>query len=421
MRFTVHRPAAPRSPRAVTARPAAMLRAALRSALHRTCSAGFALEHRLALAVSGSDVPAHRATLRRVRGRDLLDPTTGFVLQSCGEQTPTTAADATIKPAFLGNSVSGLLDSSARATRHGPHIEGFDPNRVELARDIRGQLLDPILSPGGLFGFQFRDRQLRASAPIRTTLRAGQLLLQNPQPGGLTAAQAGDVQQLPSGQGRRHGDAAVDTHYRAIAWAGDRLRGVGERQVPAPDPVAGHPVGLHTLRHRARAAKPHPADLGYPHSPEAPVELLDVMRLDRHLPESFVHTRFAPRRAPVRAAEEVAHRLSEIPQRLLLHRLRTGRQPLVFGAHRGQLRTLLGVARRATARLPMLLLLDRQIPHVPGVAAMLSQNRRLLSSRKQPISRHTENLDPPTDTTHKGEAAFPALTKARAFYAAKNR
>ena len=421
MRFTVHRPASAEVSPCCHRPSGGDVACCVEVGVARTCRAGFALEHRLALAVSGSDVPAHRATLRRVRGRDLLNPAAGFVLQPHGEQTPTTAADATIKPAFLGNSVSGLLDSSARAARHGPHIEGFDPNRVEPARDIRGELLHPILSPSCLFGFQFRDRQLRASSPIRTALRAGQPLLQNPKPGSLTVAQAGHVQQLPSGQCRRHRHAAVDTHYGAMTWAGDRLRGVGERQVPAPDPVAGHPVRLHTLRHWARAAKPHPADLGYPHSPEAPVELLDVMRLDRHLPESFVHTRFAPPRAPVRAAEEVAQRLSEIPQRLLLHRLRTGRQPLVFGARRGQLRTLLGVARRATARLPMLLLLDRQIPHVPGVAAMLSQNRRLLSSRKQPISRHTENLDPPTDTTHKGEAAFPALTKARGFYAATNR
>jgi hypothetical protein len=145
------------------------------------------------------------------------------------------------------------------------------------------------------------------------------------------------------------------------------------------------------------------------------------MCLDRYLPEPFVHTGFAPRRAPVRAAEEIAHRLSEIPQRLLLHRLGAGGQPIVFGARGGQLRTLLVVVRRATARLPMLLLLDRQIPHITGVAAMLSQNRRLLSSRKQPISRHTENLTPTTDTTQKGEAAFRPPAQARGFHAALSR
>jgi hypothetical protein len=94
------------------------------------------------------------------------------------------------------------------------------------------------------------------------------------------------------------------------------------------------------------------------------------MRLDRDLPESFVHTGFAPRRAPVRATEKVPHRLSEIPQRLLLHSLRARRQPLVLGARGGQLRALLA---------------------------------------------------PTTDTTQKGEAAFPAPAKAMGFHAATNR
>ena len=69
----------------------------------------------------------------------------------------------------------------------------------------------------------------------------------------------------------------------------------------------------------------------------------------------------------------------------------------------------------------MPLLLDRQIPHIPGVAAMLSQPRHLLSSHNQPVARHTENLARTTDTTQKGEAAFPPPAKARGFHAAPNR
>ena len=122
----------------------------------------------------------------------------------------------------------------------------------------------------------------------------------------------------------------------------------------------------------------------------------------------------------MRPGEEVPHGLREIPQRLLLHRLRPSRQPPVFGAGSGQLCALLVVAGRAATRLPMLLLLDRQIPHIPGMAATLSQPRYLLSSRKQPIPRHTENLAPTTDTTQKGEAAVPPPAKARGFHAATN-
>jgi hypothetical protein len=59
--------------------------------------------------------------------------------------------------------------------------------------------------------------------------------------------------------------------------------------------------------------------------------------------------------------------LGEIAQRLLLHRLRPGRQPLVFGPVRGQLGTLLMVTGRLAAWLPVPLLLDWKIPHKPSM------------------------------------------------------
>ena len=138
MRFTVRRPAdAEASPRCH--RPSGGdVACCVEVGVARSGGAGLALEYRLVLAVSRSDMPAHRATLRRVGGRDLLDPTIGFVLQSRGEQAPTTAADAAVKPAFLGHSVSGLFDSSARAARHGPHIEGFGRVRRNLTQPTLG-------------------------------------------------------------------------------------------------------------------------------------------------------------------------------------------------------------------------------------------------------------------------------------------
>jgi hypothetical protein len=101
------------------------------------------------------------------------------------------------------------------------------------------------------------------------------------------------------------------------------------------------------------------------------------------------------------------HRLGEVPQRLLLHRLRPGRQPIMLGAGRGQLRTLLVVAWRTPTRLPMLLLLGGQIPHISGVATMLGQHDRLFSGGEQPVSRHTGNVTATADKSPKGEAAPP--------------
>jgi hypothetical protein len=69
----------------------------------------------------------------------------------------------------------------------------------------------------------------------------------------------------------------------------------------------------------------------------------------------------------------------------------------VLGAGGGQLGALLVVAGRPASGLPVLLLLDGQVSHIPGVAAMLGQHHRLLSSRKQPVSRHASNVAATTD------------------------
>jgi hypothetical protein len=63
------------------------------------------------------------------------------------------------------------------------------------------------------------------------------------------------------------------------------------------------------------------------------------------------------------AVKKVAHRLSEVPQRLLLHCVRPGGQPVVFGARRSQLGALLVIPRRMATWLPVPLLLHGKIPH----------------------------------------------------------
>jgi multiple sugar transport system permease protein len=115
----------------------------------------------------------------------------------------------------------------------------------------------------------------------------------------------------------------------------------------------------------------------------------------------------------VGAPEKIAHRLGEVPQRLLLHRVRSGRQPLAFGASGSPLGTLLLVARRLASSLPVLLLLHGQIPHKPGMATMLGQYRRLLNTRKQPKPAHTRNIGASTDKPRKEERGISSPAKAR--------
>ena len=256
----------------------------------RRRGAGFALENRLALAVLARDMPARGASLRRVRGRDLLDATENLVLHTLSEQTPTASSDSSVQTVFLSY----------------PHT------------------------------------RLRHRSPC-------------------------------------------------------------------------------TAGHRTHVEEAHPADLGHPHPTEPVIQTLDMMRFHRDLPESLMHTGFPPRRAAVGSAEKVAHRLGEVPQRLLLHGLRAGRQPVVLGTGRGQVSTLLAIAGRAATELPMPLLLDGQVPHIPGMATMLRQHSPLLSGRKQPVTRHARNLAGTTDKLPKGEAALPPPTKARGFHAATTR
>jgi hypothetical protein len=421
LRFTVHRPAnAEVSP--CCHRPSGGdVACSVHVGVARSRGAGLALENRLTLAVFGRDVPAGGASLRRVRGRDLLDPTVSLVPQSCGEQPPTAAGDTTVQPALLCDSHAGLLHGATRTAGHRPHIEGFHADRIEAPRDVRAGLFHPVLTPVGVTSLQLRNRQLRTGSPVRAALGSGKALLQHLDPPGLARGGTGGAQQFTGRQGRRHRYTTVHTHHAALTRTRDRIRDVRERYMPTASPITGDPIRLHTLRNWPRQPKSHPAHLGHPHPTEPAIQTLDVMRLDRDLPKSFMHIGFAPPRPAMRPGEEIPHRLSEIPQRLLLHRLGAGRQPVVLSACGSQLSTLLVVAGRATARPPVLVLLDGQIPHKPGMATMLAQRCRLLSSRNQPVSSHSRNLTLTTDKSTKGNTALPPPAKAGGFHAARIR
>jgi hypothetical protein len=110
----------------------------------------------------------------------------------------------------------------------------------------------------------------------------------------------------------------------------------------------------------------------------------------------------------VSASEEVRHGLGEVPQSLLLHHLAASGQPSERDAGLGQLRCLRAVPRRALAPgTPPQLLLDGEVPHEPGVRAMLSQDPLLGGGNNQAVAGHTSKLSNHTDIYGGGEAAFP--------------
>ena len=246
---------------------------------------------------------------------------------------------------------------------------------------------------------------------------AGQRALQPPQPLALPRGQAGNVQQLTGRQGRAHGHAAVDADDLPVARSGDRTGNRRERDMPASRPVHGHPVGLHARRHRAGPAEPHPSGLRHP-------DLADFPGQSAHVPlpaappddpEPLIPPGLAPRRPPGRVApgRRSGHRPGEVPQRLLLHHLGAGGQPRVLRAGGGELPALLQVARRAlAARAPVRVLLDGEVPDVPGVAAVVPQHRFLGGRGEQPVPGHANTLANATDISGEVKRRFLPGLKA---------
>ena len=92
------------------------------------------------------------------------------------------------------------------------------------------------------------------------------------------------------------------------------------------------------------------------------------------------------------------HGLGEVPQRLLLHHLRARGQPRVVGAGGGKLSALLQVAGCALAsRVPVLVLLDCEIPDIPGVSTMSLHRHFLGRCGDQSVSGHANIVANETD------------------------
>ena len=197
--------------------------------------------------------------------------------------------------------------------------------------------------------------------------------------------------------GHRYHDAAVDTNDFTSTRCWDRRRDCREGDVPAPCTIHSHAVRLHAWRHWAGPAEPHPSGLRHPY-------LADMARQPPHIPlppasphdpKPLIPACLSPRRPPGRIVrvEERGHCLSEVPQRLLLDRLGARSQPGVLRPYGGQLATLFHETGGALpARVPVLVLLDGQVPHVPGLAAVVPQHRVLGGCGEQSVSGHTNTL-----------------------------
>src|SRR5262245_6041587 len=124
LRFTVCRPASAEVSPCCHRPSGGDVACSVHVGVARSRGAGYAVKNRLALAVLARHMPTRGASLRRVCGRDLLDPTASLVLQTRGEQTPTASADAAIHTAFLCDPLAAPLDGAPRTAGHRTHVEG---------------------------------------------------------------------------------------------------------------------------------------------------------------------------------------------------------------------------------------------------------------------------------------------------------
>ena len=158
--------------------------------------AGDACENRLALAVFGCDMPAGRASLRRVRGRNPLHPSRGFMVEPGDQPTPGLMSDRAVQAPLLRDANTGFVQRAPRGATHRTHIEVLYSNRIEAARNISRGLFDPVASPVGFASFESRNRELGASSPVRATLGACEALLKATQPIPLARCKARSVKQF---------------------------------------------------------------------------------------------------------------------------------------------------------------------------------------------------------------------------------
>ena len=365
-------------------------------------TAGSAPEHGLALTRAPVHPPARRAPLARQRGSDLLHPARGLALQPRTSSPHPDPRIPRFSPAFCPDVAARVLPRALRRPGHVADLQVLDPDHVEPPRDA-----------GAVFSAQSLRRSLsrarsRAIACL-TRPRRFELRLRGP-----AYAAAAATWSAPARSGR--GRAA------SRRWTGPR-RPLPPGQCPLP---GRYPVRVPARRSRRRRYASGPRGPGSPGRTWRPAARRGTSgtgpsrlwaprpgrswrRHAAHVPlppappgdaESLVSPGLAPGRPPgrVRRVEECGHGLGEVAQRLLLDGLGADGQPRVFRPGLGELPALLQVARGVPAAwVPVGVLLDGQVPDVPGVAAVVPQHRLLGETGDEPVPGHANTLSDTPD------------------------
>jgi len=403
LRFAVHRPGIPvASPRS-HGMPCRDVPCRVHVSI-ASVSAGHTGEKRLALAIFRLGVSTRAATLAGVCRADLLHPAGGFVLQSAYKHPPTARVDFPVQSGFQPDVATGVRDGALGRAGHRRHVQGLYPDQVIARSQAGGYLVCPVFAGIDFPRPEPGDGAFHPGPAVGPTSCTGQSALKVPQPPLPTGRQAWRVQQLAGGQGGTDGHTAVDAYYLPSARPLDGLRNGGESDMPPASPIPGYSVRPHAVRHRTRQAEPHPSRLWHPDITGPTAQSPDMSSLDGDDPEPFIPPGLPPRWHAMGTREEVCHCLGKITQRLLLYHHRPGSQPCERGTGLRQLPAVLYPSWCVGATgTPPRLLLTRQVPHEPGMGAMLSQDRPLGGGRLQPVPGHILNVDPATDRAEEGK------------------
>lgn len=361
-------------------------------------AAGHTLKDRLALAGFRCGMPAGRTPLRGICRADLLDSAGGLVAKARDQEAPALRQNASIESSFLANVPSGCLHASASGPGHIRDAQILDTNNVESSSKVGRKLLCPVLPPSGFLRLQPRKCLLRSLAAIRATAGAGKPTFQVRETLPFSAGKPRTGKKFSGRECGRDLDATIDSDCASRARSWDWLRDRGKSHMPSADSVTGDSVGFDVVFRGPRPPEAHPADFRNPHAADVPVESLNMFGLDGDLAEALVDTGLTPIRPSVGLGREVVNGLGEITQRLLLNCHRALAQPIVLGSNLGKLTCLFSKAGGGTsARAPMRVLLDREVPDEPRVRAMLKQPGLLRGCRQQTKTGHNETVARPTD------------------------
>ena len=399
MRFAVHRPGIPEA----SPRSHGVPRRDIPGRVYVSIAgkpAGRACESRLALARLRIHMPAQRALLASESRFYLLYPAGRLLDQSADQKAPTGPQDLAVQPSLGVNAPARIPSRTLCRSRHVPDLEIFDTDHVEAARNVSAGLLGPVPASVCLSRTQLSDGPPHPRSAVRAAPSPGEPMLQPLQARLLPYAQARDAQQIARRQSCGYNDASVNAHDLAIARRRNRLGDYSEGDMPSSCGVHFHSVRLGARRYRAGPAEPHPPGLRHPHLSGLTAESAYMPRLHGNDPESLVPPSLAPRWTSDRILriEECSLRLGEVPQRLLLHHLGACGQPFVLGADSSKLPTLFQITWSAcAAQVPVRVLLDGQVPHVPGIGTVILQDNLLGGCWKQPVPGHANTLATSTD------------------------